>query len=222
MGNLLTLRPMAFTTRDVRSSPRRRAWLVLAASAVLAACGVPEVRYPSGGAAECPRGGPRPVLSSASPDVLSASFTRVSPSRAVETARLRGNIRLTVRHTRCRSIAYVFVFELRERPRPVRDRGYWYERAAGLLETASQRNPEGDGLRVIARRLRTAAASASGGPPGPAAAREAGRAGAGGSAPAPAYGTPLPMDGYQTVSLGVRKGNKGRGARIDIRCALER
>ncbi|MFH2201748.1 MAG: hypothetical protein ABIJ96_01395 [Elusimicrobiota bacterium] len=88
---------------------------------------------PAGPRADCTRAQPAALLRMGAPMVLSTSFRKISPYRAEERARLRGNVLLTVAHEGCTRSGYVFRFRLLGDRRRRADRPYWYRRAAELM-----------------------------------------------------------------------------------------
>ena len=156
--------------------------LPLAACLACAACHSRLMRYPeSEKPADCPRGQPKPLLSRDNKQLFGPLFRETGQGRAMELARLEGGIGLIIRHSGCDAVAHEFVFELRGRPAPVEDRGWWYARTARLLELIAAGSPDEAGLRIMAKRLDDA------------------------SAEAPPYDTPLPLDDFQSLSLRAAK-----------------
>ncbi|MFC1679871.1 hypothetical protein ACFL2T_06645 [Elusimicrobiota bacterium] len=170
----------------------------LLAAVFLSACGGPhEIRYPQTRTVDCPRGHPQQILNRRNRDVLSVNFKPRSTGRAIESARIRGNIRLTIHHRGCDKVQHTFVFEVKDRYKPLGLRSYWYGRAARLLEQVTPKSPSADGLRVIAAKLKAA------------------------SADPPPYGAPMTMDDYQSLSLQMGEGEQGRGTQLRIRYTLK-
>ena len=139
----------------------------------------------------CTRSEPRPVLDAGRPDVLSTQFRRIHRTSAEESARLKGNILLTVFHTGCTHTSYVYRFQLFGSSRDLGDRAYWYRRASRLLRTAG-----GADVRDLANALRKAAVSK------------------------PPYGKSLPIGEYQRISLGMSRERRGSVVSIRYEFAL--
>ena len=169
-----------------------------AAIALFAACAEPQIRYPIGEpASNCQKGTLKAILSKANPDILQTYFKPMTKSRSREVAHLRGRVKLSVFQLRCERVETVFIFELPRRPRRLDHTPSWYQRAALLLEAISDSSPARDGLQEMAQRLRRAAKAA------------------------PAFGAPLEMGEFQTLSLRVGENLKGTRTLVEIRYTLK-
>ncbi len=139
----------------------------------------------------CTRSEPRPVLDAKRPGVLSTQFRRIHRTSAKESARLKGNILLTVFHTGCTHTSYVYRFQLFGSSRDLGDRAYWYRRASQLLRMAA-----GADVSDLANALREAAVAK------------------------PPYGKTLPIGEYQRISLEMSRERRGDVVSIRYEFAL--
>lgn len=138
------------------------------------------IRTVRGDGLDCSRNAPRALLKKKQGSVLSTRFQRISPQEGRETARLKGNVRLTIFHRGCTRTGYTFRFQLFGPDRPLHQRRYWYTRAARLVSALGQAN-----LNDLSQRLTRAALNP------------------------PAYGRQLRMGEYQRLSLQMKKERRG-------------
>jgi len=173
--------------------------LLLLGVALAASCGQPELRYPETRMRDCLKGPPKPLLNKRNRTVLTAAFQHTAFGRAEEVARLHGNVRLTIKHAGCDRVVQVFEFELKDRPRPPEDRRYWYRRSAALLKSLAPGSRSSQGLELMARYLHDAAYGA-----------------------APAFGTSMKLDDYQTLAVHLEPEPHSPGATLRVRYDFKR